>query len=94
MAKYVALFNWTDQGVQNAKDSVQRVEQARSAFQQIGMTIETVVWTLGRYDLVAVFDAPDDETVTRGMVQLAAQGNVRSETLRAFTADEMQGLFQ
>ena len=92
MAKYVGLFNWTDQGVRNAQDTVQRVEQARSAFGAMGIQIETIYWTLGRYDIVAVFDAPDDETVTAAMLRLSGQGNVRSETLRAFTAEDVSGI--
>lgn len=94
MAKYVALFNWTDQGIRTASDSVQRVEQARAAFEALGVRLETIYWTQGRYDFVGVLDAPDDEAVAAAMLQLARLGNVRSETLRAFTAEEMQGIFQ
>ena len=94
MAKYVVLLNWTEQGVRNAKDTFKRFEQARAAFQQVGMSFDTIVWTIGRYDIVAVLAAPDDETVTAAMVQLASAGNVRTETLRGFTADEVGGILQ
>ncbi len=94
MAKYVALINWTEQGIHNAKASVDRVEQARAAFGVMGVQIDTIFWTMGRHDLVAILDAADDETVTAAILQLTGAGNVRSETLRAFTADEMQGVFQ
>ena len=94
MAKYVVLFNWTEQGVRTAKDTVKRFEQARDALQQMGMSFDTIVWTIGRYDIVAVVDAPDDETVAAAMVQLAGAGNVRTETLRGFTADEVGGILQ
>lgn len=88
MARYVVLFDWTDQGVRNAKDSVKRVGQAREAFQKQGITIEAVYWTLGGHDLVAVMAAPDGETVAAALLQLAAGGNVRSKTLRAFDEGE------
>jgi len=94
MAKYVALLNWTEQGVRNAKDTVKRFEQARDAFQQMGVSFDTTLWTIGRYDIVAVLDAPDDETVAAAMVQLAGAGNLSTETLRGFTADEVGGILQ
>ena len=94
MAKYVELINWTDQGIRNAKDSPQRVEQARTAFAAMGVTIEQIYWTVGRHDLVAVIDAPDDATLTAALLRLAGSGNVRTETLRAFTADEMGPVLQ
>ena len=89
MARYVVLFDWTDQGVRSAKDSVQRVAHARSAFQPLGVTVETVYWTLGDHDLVAVFAAPDDATLAAALLRLAGQGNVRTKTLRAFDEGEM-----
>ena len=88
MPRYVVLFDWTDQGVRNAKDSVKRVGQAREAFQQQGITIEAVYWTLGSHDLVAVMSAPDGETFAAALLQLAGQGNVRTTTLRAFDEGE------
>jgi uncharacterized protein with GYD domain len=94
MAKYVVLINWTDQGVREAKDTVRRYEQARASFEQMGARIETVLWTMGRYDIVAVVDAPDDETATAAVARLGSGGYVRTETLRAFTADEVGRLLQ
>ena len=92
MPRYVTLMNWTDQGVRSAKDTVRRRQQAEEGFAQAGIRLETVLWTQGRYDLVAVAEAPDDETVAAAMLRLAGQGNLRTETLRAFTAEEMQGI--
>ena len=88
MARYVVLIDWTDQGVRNAKDSVKRVGQARAAFQQMGVAIETIYWTLGSHDLVAVLTAPDGETFAAALLQLAGAGNVRTTTLRAFDEAE------
>ena len=89
MARYIALLDWTDQGVRNAKDTVHRVEQTRPAFQEKGITIEQVYWTLGHHDLVAIFDAPDDTTLAAALLRLAGAGNIRSKTLRAFDEAEM-----
>ena len=92
MPRYVALLNWTDQGVRSAKDTVSRYEQARGDLAKRGVRLETTFWTLGRHDIVAVLEAPDDETLAAALLTLAGQGNLRSETLRAFTAEEMQGI--
>lgn len=92
MARYVVLLNWTDQGVRNATDTVDRAAQARAAWEPRGVTIESLYWTLGEYDLVAVINAPDDATVAAILLQLAGAGNIRSKTLRAFDEREMQSI--
>lgn len=94
MAKYVGLFNWTDQGVKTAKDTIGRQRKTSEAFEKVGLHLETVLWTQGRYDLVAVFEAPDDATVAAAMLTLGKAGNVRTETLRGFSAEEMQGILE
>jgi uncharacterized protein with GYD domain len=88
MARYVVLIDWTDQGVRNAKESVTRVQQTRAAFQQQGVAIEQIYWTLGSHDLVAVMSASDGEAVAAALLQLAGAGNVRTTTLRAFDEGE------
>ena len=92
MPRYVALMNWTDQGVRSAKDTVTRRRQAEEGFAKAGIRLETVLWTQGRYDLIAISEAPDDATVAAAMLTLAGQGNLRTETMRAFDAAEMQGI--
>ena len=92
MVRFVVLFDWTDQGVRNAKDSIKRVGQAREAFQQQGVTIEDVYWTLGSHDLVGIATAPDGETFAAAMLQLAGAGNVRTTTLRAFDETEFAAI--
>jgi uncharacterized protein with GYD domain len=94
MAKYVVLLNWTDQGARTSQDTVTRFEQARDAMQQQGITFDTILWTLGRVDMVAILDAPDTRTVATALAQLAREGNVRTETLVGFTSDEVQGMMQ
>ena len=92
MPRYVVLIDWTDQGVRSARETTQRADQARRLIEEQGGRMETVLWTLGRHDLVAVVEAPDDETMTAVLLRLAGQGAIRTETLRAFTAEEMQGI--
>ncbi len=92
MARYVVLFDWTDQGVRNAKDTLQRVAQARAAWESRDVRIEALYWTLGDHDIVAVIDAPDDATLAASLLQLAQAGNLRTKTLRAFDEGEMEAL--
>jgi uncharacterized protein with GYD domain len=89
---YVALMNWTDQGIRNFKDTVERAEAAEAAFAQAGVTFKSLYWTVGQYDLIATVDAPDSESLAAVLLRLGSQGNLRSTTLRAFTADEMKGV--
>lgn len=88
MARFVVLIDWTDQGIRNAKDSVQRVQQARDAFQPMGVTIDSVYWTLGSHDMVVVLSSADGESFAAAMLRLAGAGNVRTTTLRAFDETE------
>ena len=89
MARYVVLVNWTDQGIRNVKDTTQRAEQVRQLVAQMGGNMTTLLWTQGRYDLVAITEAPDDETMAATALAIGATGSVRTEVLRAFDAEEM-----
>lgn len=89
MSKYVILVNWTDQGIANAKDTVDRAESFRKMTETMGGSTGELLWTLGRYDIVGFIDAPDDETAAAISMKVSGLGNVRTETLRAFTADEV-----
>jgi uncharacterized protein with GYD domain len=94
MAKFVVLLNWTDQGIRNAQDTVTRFEQARDAMQEQGVTFDTILWTMGRYDMVAILEAPDARTVATALAHLGRAGNVRTETLVGFTSDEVRDMMQ
>ncbi len=94
MPTYILLTTWTDQGVKNAKDTVKRREQAEQGFQDLGGRIVATYWTQGAYDIVLIADFPDEASAMVALLRLGMQGNVRSETLRAFSADEMQGFLQ
>jgi uncharacterized protein with GYD domain len=92
MPSYVALIDWTDQGARTAKDSVDRYEASQAQLQRLGVAFTDIHWTLGAHDLVGVIDAPDDETLAAGLLAVAGQGNIRTTTLRAFSADEMRAV--
>ena len=90
MPTYVTLMKWTEQGIKDVNSTVDRSEQARQAIQQMGGRMSTIYWTQGAYDVVAIADFPDEETATAFLLSLGKLGNLRSETLRAFSAEEMR----
>ena len=89
MATYVVLWNWTNEGARAAKETVTRSEKVREVARGLGGEVRHLYWTMGRYDGVAITEAPDDETATAIAVAIAGTGTIRSETLRAFDANEM-----
>lgn len=88
MPTYIALLNWTQQGMSRIKDSPSRLDAGRAAFKQMGVEIKTAYMTMGRFDHVCVIEAPDDATYAKAVLALGAQGNVSTETLKAFTEEE------
>ena len=88
MPTYITLYRWTQQGVEKVKDSPARLDAGRQALQGMGVEIKSIYLVMGQYDMVAVWEAPDEETAARAALALGAQGNVRSETMRAFTEEE------
>lgn len=84
------MLTWTEQGVRNIKDTLNRAKKARESFSAKGAKLIDIYWTLGQFDLVIVFEAPDDEMATRLLMGLSMQGNVRSSTMRAFNDKEME----
>jgi uncharacterized protein with GYD domain len=92
MPRHVVLIDWTEQGVRNFKDTVDRYEAASSQLESLGVRFTDIYWTLGSHDIVAVVEAPDDESLAAGLLAVAGQGNIRTETLRAFDREEMRGV--
>ena len=90
MPKYVMLYNYTDQGIKTVKGSPDRIRRAAEGFEQLGGKLLDISLTMGQYDLVATFEAPDDETVARFALTLGSAGNVRTTTLRAFSLEEFE----
>ena len=92
MATYIVLASYTDQGVRNVKDTVKRADAVRDVAKKFGVTAREFYWTMGARDVVVVFDAPDDAAMTALGMTIGSAGNVRTETMRAFSRDEMQAL--
>jgi uncharacterized protein with GYD domain len=88
MPVYVNLTNLTEQGMRNYQDTVDRAAAYSAIIEKAGGRVLQEVWTLGQYDVVTVYEAPDDETAASLALRLGALGNVRVATLRGFTADE------
>ena len=89
MITYIGLLNFTDKGVQSVKDSTKRAAAAKEAATKFGVNMREIYWTLGEYDLVCVLEADDEASLTAFNLAIAMQGNVRSRSLRAFSASEM-----
>ncbi|HZN99577.1 MAG TPA: GYD domain-containing protein [Burkholderiales bacterium] len=92
MATYIALSSFTDQGIRNVKDSTKRADAVKEAAKKYGAKMTQIYWTLGHYDLVAIIEAPDDTSATAFALAIGAAGNVRTQTLRAFSKEEMNGI--
>ncbi|RWE80301.1 MAG: GYD domain-containing protein [Mesorhizobium sp.] len=89
MAHYVLLSNFTDQGIRTIKDTQKRAEAFREMASKSGVKIHTLLWTLGKHDVVAVAEAEDDIAATALGLSIASMGNIRTETLRAFDTADM-----
>ena len=92
MPEYVALVTWTEQGVRDFKDTVDRYEAAENQFQSLGVRFTNIWWTLGAHDMVTTIEAPDDETLAAALLSSAAQGNIRTTTLRAFNKEQARSI--
>jgi uncharacterized protein with GYD domain len=90
MPTYLMLANWTEQGIKSYRDSVSRYRQAQKSFSKLGLTLKDTYWVIGPYDIASIAEAPDDETLTAGMLALGSEGNLRTTTMRLFSADEME----
>jgi uncharacterized protein with GYD domain len=84
----------TDQGIRNVKETTKRAKSFREVAEKAGVKAREMLWTMGRYDLVLVIDAPNDETMCRMTLALGMMGNARTETLKAFSAQEMDQILK
>ena len=89
MPTYITLSNFTHQGIQNIKDTTKRADAFKTAAKKAGCMVKDIYWTQGQYDSVIILDAPDDASATALLMSLGKLGNIRTQTLRAFTAAEL-----
>ena len=89
MVTYVVLMNFTDKGLQSVKDTTQRAAAAKEVAQRFGVTMKEIYWTAGEYDIVCVLEGKDELSITAFSLAIAQQGNVRAQSMRAFTTAEM-----
>jgi uncharacterized protein with GYD domain len=95
MATYLVLFNWTEQGIRNVRDTVDRADRAATEMgEKHGVSLEQIYWTVGPYDLAAIAEASDDESVSAFLLELGSIGSVRTTTLRAYNREEMSNLLE
>ena len=90
MPTYISLVQFTDKGIQGAKQTTQRLAEWSTKVQSMGVSVKQMYWTLGQYDQVCVFEAPDDETAASVLLAADILGNIRTQTLRAFSTSEME----
>jgi uncharacterized protein with GYD domain len=88
MPTYIALLKWTPQGLQHLKESPSLLDAARKRFDAAGVKMKEFYMVTGRYDMVAICEAPDEGLVARAILSVTAEGGITSETCRAFTEQE------
>ena len=94
MSTFVCLVNWTDQGIRNVKDTIQRYERSEELADKHGVTNEQIYWTIGHHDMVFIAQAPDLESISAYLLELGSAGNLRTTTLRAYDREEMSQILE
>jgi len=92
MAIYISLNNFTDQGIRSFKDTTKRADAIREMAKKFGVTFKDLYWTLGSYDSVGIFEAPDDASMAAFLASVGALGSIRTQTLRAFSQADVNGI--
>ncbi len=92
MSTYVVLGSFSDQGIKAVKDTAKRAKAFRDLAKSMGGNIKDIYWTLGKFDVVTILEAPNDETATAIMMKAGSLGNMKSQTLRAFTENEINSV--
>ena len=94
MSNYVLLIDWAEQGIKNVKDTVKRAKSFEGAIEKAGGKSLGFYYTIGKYDMVAIVQAPTDEAIASVLFSLGSLGNVRTETLKAFSTDEAANIIE
>ena len=89
MSTFIILVNFTDQGIRNVKDSPDRYEAFKALAEKVGGKVKGVYYTMGHYDMVLIVEGSDEAAMT-AMLKVGSVGNVRTETLRGFSVEEMK----
>lgn len=92
MATYLIQSQWTDQGIRNVKESAKRLDLGKKKLKEMGGEIKAFYLTTGPYDMLAVVDVPNDEVLAAHLLWLGSQGNLRTQTMKAFTEDEFRNI--
>jgi uncharacterized protein with GYD domain len=92
MATFISTIKFTGQGIQNIKDTCKRANAFKTKAKKMGVKVQDIYWTLGPFDGLLVFDAPDEETATAVVLHLGTLGNVQTQTARAYNSSEMEGV--
>lgn len=94
MATYIVVGNFTDQGIRGVRDTTKRAAAVKEAAKKAGVTMKEIYWTMGQFDVIGIFDAPDEASMSAVALAIGAAGNVRGQTLRAYTRDEMDAVLK
>ena len=94
MATYILVGNFTDQGIRGVRDTTKRAAAVKEAAKKAGVTMKEIYWTMGQFDLIAIFDAPGEASMSAVSLAIGAAGNVRGQTLRAYAREEMDAVLK
>jgi uncharacterized protein with GYD domain len=94
MATYISTIKFTARGFKAIRDTTKRAAALKAAASKSGIKVSNIYWTMGTYDGLLIYEAPDDETATGLLLKLAAEGNVHTTTVRAFSAAEMDKILE
>ncbi|HSD52514.1 MAG TPA: GYD domain-containing protein [Burkholderiales bacterium] len=92
MATYIMLGNFTDQGIRNVKDTTKRADAVKESARKFGVNMKEILWTMGQYDMVVTLEAPDDASVSAFALAVGSAGNIRGQTMRSYSRDEMNAI--
>jgi|SRR5215208_3727013 uncharacterized protein with GYD domain len=95
MPTYIALANWTDEGIRNVRQTIERCTAFEKHIgEKYGVSTEHVYWTIGPYDFVLIAEVPDDESATAALLEVGSAGTIRTTTLRAYDREEMSRIIE
>jgi uncharacterized protein with GYD domain len=92
MATYISLINFTQVSFTTIQAAAERIDSQKETLKALGAELKAIYLTMGRYDIIAIFEAPNDETAARAALVSASDGSVKTQTFRAFTEDEWGAL--